>query len=58
MSTTPQEVTYGGGGGDYTGVSGGDGAVRIVWPGASRTFPSTKVGREDSDVVYVNGVEQ
>jgi hypothetical protein len=23
---------------------GGDGAVRIVWPGATRLFPSTDVG--------------
>jgi hypothetical protein len=36
----------GGGGGSYnlTGGSGGGGAVRIVWPGNTRTFPSTCVG--------------
>jgi len=27
-----------------SGGSGGNGAVRIVWPGSSRTFPSTNVG--------------
>ncbi len=31
---------YGGGGGG-NGASGGGGAVRIIWPGCSRTFPST-----------------
>jgi hypothetical protein len=40
---------YGGGGGfgwNFCGGggSGGQGAVRIVWPGSSRTFPSTNVG--------------
>jgi hypothetical protein len=42
---------YGGGGGGQNGVSGSGapgsgagGAVRIVWPGSSRTFPSTCVG--------------
>jgi hypothetical protein len=36
---------YGGGGsGDSSGISGGVGAVRIVWPGTTRTFPSTCVG--------------
>lgn len=33
---------YGGGGG-YNG-DGGVGAVRIIWPGATRTFPSTNTG--------------
>jgi hypothetical protein len=27
-----------------SGGNGGSGAVRIVWPGSSRTFPSTSVG--------------
>jgi hypothetical protein len=31
-------TTYG------SGVSGGGGAVRIVWPGTTRQFPSTDVG--------------
>ena len=40
---------YGGGGGSGYGYAagggaGGSGAVRIVWPGCSRTFPSTCVG--------------
>lgn len=40
---------YGGGGGpgagpSATGGNGGGGAVRIVWPGSSRQFPSTNVG--------------
>ena len=38
---------YGGGGGGAAtggGPSGGCGAVRIVWPGNTRTFPSTCVG--------------
>ena len=41
---------YGGGGGGYgscgggPGGAGGTGAVRIVWPGNIRTFPSTCVG--------------
>jgi hypothetical protein len=26
------------------GGSGGVGAVRIIWPGSSRTFPSTNTG--------------
>jgi hypothetical protein len=25
-------------------MPGGNGAVRIVWPGTTRTFPSTDVG--------------
>lgn len=41
---------YGGGGGQNdegsktTAVLGGDGAVRIIWPGTSRRFPSTHTG--------------
>jgi hypothetical protein len=39
---------YGGGGGSAaacsSGSSGGGGAVRIIWPGCARTFPSTDVG--------------
>jgi hypothetical protein len=43
-------ITYGGGGGAIYGSpggttkSGGDGVVRIIWPGNTRTFPSTNVG--------------
>jgi hypothetical protein len=45
-------VPYGGGGRAYRIVSGvvtvaepgGAGALRIVWPGTSRLFPSTNVG--------------
>ena len=33
---------YGGGGGYWSG--GGVGAVRIIWPGATRQFPSTNTG--------------
>jgi hypothetical protein len=47
--------TYGGGGGGpgknwntsslrSSASNGGGGAVRIIWPGSSRTFPSTDVG--------------
>jgi len=36
---------YGGGAGNTGGSgTGGSGAVRIVWPGNTRTFPSTDVG--------------
>jgi hypothetical protein len=28
----------------YGTGAGGNGAVRIVWPGTTRTFPSTDVG--------------
>jgi len=36
---------FGGGGGGYNdGNCGGSGVVRIIWPGSSRTFPSTNVG--------------
>jgi hypothetical protein len=41
---------YGGGGGQNdegsktTAVLGGDGAVRIIWPGTARRFPSTNTG--------------
>jgi len=34
---------YGGGGGG-NGNAGGNGAVRIIWPGTSRSFPSTCTG--------------
>jgi hypothetical protein len=37
--------SYGGGGGfSAAGNSGGNGAVRIIWPGTSRSFPSTNTG--------------
>jgi len=40
--------SYGGGGGgsdiNFTGANGGVGFVRIVWPGNSRSWPSTDVG--------------
>ena len=32
------------GGGGGTGGAGGVGAVRIIWPGSSRSFPSTSTG--------------
>jgi hypothetical protein len=42
---------YGGGGGSGNaflptsiGGSGGSGAVRIIWPGTTRQFPSTNTG--------------
>lgn len=37
--------TYGGGGGG-NGNCGGHGAVRIIWPGCARSFPSTRVADE------------
>ena len=47
-SSTASGGAYGGGGGSVkcTGVGGlgSGGAVRIVWPGSTRTFPSTCVG--------------
>jgi hypothetical protein len=36
---------YGGGGGQATvSRSGSGGAVRIIWPGNTRSFPSTNTG--------------
>ena len=38
---------YGGGGGasgNSSGGAGGSGAVRIIWPGTTRSFPSTNTG--------------
>jgi hypothetical protein len=35
--------TYGGGGA-VSSLNGASGAVRIIWPGATRTFPSTCTG--------------
>jgi hypothetical protein len=48
VTTSADGGSYGGGGGNgpnagYIGQSGG-GAVRIVWPGDTRQFPSTSVG--------------
>lgn len=49
-STRPTGGTYGGGGAGKVSTSadpsaglGGGGALRIIWPGSSRTFPSTCV---------------
>lgn len=36
--------SYGGGGAGHSSATGGVGAVRIVWPGTTRQFPSTNVG--------------
>jgi hypothetical protein len=33
-----------GGGGSGLGDGGGRGAVRIIWPGQTRRFPSTNAG--------------
>jgi hypothetical protein len=33
----------GGGSGSFSGKAGSAGGVRIVWPGSTRTFPSTCV---------------
>jgi hypothetical protein len=48
---TSPAALYGSGGSGWNTSSfsatlsyGGRGAVRIVWPGCSRTFPSTNVG--------------
>jgi hypothetical protein len=30
----------------YTGQAGGGGAVRIIWPGCARSFPSTRTTNE------------
>ena len=39
--------SYGGGGhGNSTTKGGGGGAVRIIWPGVSRQFPSTRTANE------------
>lgn len=44
---------YGGGGkGAYVG--GGAGAVRIIWPGNTRTFPSTSVSKGSNDTSHTN----
>jgi chitodextrinase len=40
---------YGGGGSGFLGgpsYGGGDGAVRIIWPGTARQFPSTRTANE------------
>jgi hypothetical protein len=48
MSTsgTPDGGLFGGGGGSAVpnGGTGGRGAVRIIWPGTTRSFPSTDAG--------------
>lgn len=38
--------------------SSGQGAVRIVWPGDERQFPTTDVDQSSSVDIYVNGVLQ
>jgi hypothetical protein len=60
-TTTPTTTLYGGGGGgSYSGSMSENqkGAVRIIWPGDSRTFPTSSVGRADSEIVYINNVQQ
>jgi hypothetical protein len=37
-------IQVGAGGTSGSAGAGGGGAVRVVWPGASRSFPSTNVG--------------
>ena len=49
VEVTPYQAFFvivgkGGTGSGYSGGVGGDGAVRIVWPGDTRTFPYTNVG--------------
>jgi hypothetical protein len=42
---SPVGGTYGGGGpGSPAFSQGGSGAVRIIWPGTTRLFPSTGTG--------------
>jgi hypothetical protein len=46
---TPAGGNYGGGGGytggtSFGGGNGAGGAVRIIWPGTTRSFPSTNTG--------------
>ena len=49
-STSRNGALYGGGGGTlvlndaYVNTTGGGGAVRIIWPGDTRQFPSTNTG--------------
>ena len=49
-STSRNGALYGGGGGTlvsgeaYVDTTGGGGAVRIIWPGDTRQFPSTNTG--------------
>ena len=46
-SGTGSTLSYSGGdkaGGNYGGAQGGLGAVRIIWPGTTRSFPSTNTG--------------
>ena len=38
-------IGVGGGGNSYSGY-GGDGAVRLIWPGDARQFPSTRTADE------------
>ena len=57
ISVTPGSTytVVAGGGGGNTGMSGGNGAVRIVWPGQVRSFPSTNVSQGyDSDTLTLN----
>jgi hypothetical protein len=57
ISVTPG-ATYtvvAGAGGTNTNMAGGNGAVRIVWPGQIRSFPSTNVAQGyDSDTLTLN----
>jgi hypothetical protein len=43
-STSSGGLYGGGGGGNSTGAMGAGGAVRIIWPGTTRSFPSTNTG--------------
>lgn len=57
-ATLRDEQFGGGGGGVAGGANGGNGVIRIVWPGDERSFPSTDVDHGTSSVVYLNGVLQ
>ena len=49
-TTSIHGALYGGGGGtgntEYAGTGGAGGAVRIMWPGADRQYPSTRTADE------------
>lgn len=58
-NATLRDEQYGGGGGGVSsGANGGNGVIRIVWPGDERSFPSTDVDYGTSGSVYLNGVKQ
>jgi hypothetical protein len=44
FASTGSGGAFGGGGNFFNASAGGQGAVRIIWPGTARSFPSTCTG--------------